>query len=529
MRLLQRNKTGEVSLTEDLNDTALPAYAMLSHTWGTDAEEVVFKDLATGTGKDKPGYKKIRFCGERAALDGLEYFWIDTCCINKSNKAELSHAINSMFRWYQKAAQCYVYLSDVSTKKRKVREEGSRSTWELAFRASKWFTRGWTLQELLAPSVLRFFSCEGELLGNKRFLAQQIHEITGIPKPAIEGVRLSRFPVEERLSWIQHRQTKLEEDKTYSLLGILGVYIVPFYGEGTASAFQRLREELDKVDRCIHDVRLTDPRDDKKRIVDTKGGLLEGSYRWVLDHSRFKQWRSDPRSRLLWIKGDPGKGKTMLLCGATEGLGKSSSENLSFFFCQGTNSNLNNATAVLRGLLYLLVSQQPSLVSHLRQKYDQAGRSLFENENAWIAVSEMFTSVVLDPDLRMTYLVVDALDECIADLPRLLDLIIRTSSSSSRVKWLLSSRNEFHIEQRLKSIDAQARLSLELKQNAEQVARAVEVYIDEKLSHVDSLEDPTLRSQVREVLRQKANGTFLWVPSLCKSSKSLRAGIHYRW
>lgn len=511
MRLLHRNKTGGVSLTEDLDDAALPAYAILSHTWGADAEEVVFKDLATGTGKDKPGYKKIRFCGERAALDGLEYFWIDTCCINKSNKAELSHAINSMFRWYQKAAQCYVYLSDVSTKKRKAREEGSGSTWEPAFRASKWFTRGWTLQELLAPSVLRFFSCEGELLGNKMLLAQQIHEITGIPKSAIEGMRLSRFPVEERLSWIQHRQTKLEEDKTYSLLGILDVYIAPFYGEGTASAFQRLLKELDKLDRCIHDVRLTDPRDDKKRIVDTKGGLLEGSYRWVLDHSSFKQWRSDPRSRLLWIKGDPGKGKTMLLCGATEELGKSSYENLSFFFCQGTSSNLNNATAILRGLLYLLVSQQPSLASHLRQKYDQAGRSLFEDTNAWIAVSEMFTSVVLDPDLRMTYLVVDALDECIADLPRLLDLIICTSSSSNRIKWLLSSRNELHIEQRLKSIDVQARLSLELKQNAEQVARAVEVYIDEKLSHVDSLEDPTLRSQVREVLRRKANGTFLWV------------------
>ena len=511
MRLLQRKKTGEVSLTEDLNDAALPAYAILSHTWGADAEEVIFEDLTTGTGKDKPGYKKIWFCGEQAALDGLEYFWIDTCCIKKSNKAELSYAINSMFRWYQKAAQCYVYLSDVSTKKRKVGEEGSGSTWEPAFRASKWFTRGWTLQELLAPSVVQFFSCEGELLGNKRLLAQQIHEVTGIPKLAIKGTRLSRFPVEERLSWIQHRQTKLEEDKTYSLLGILDVYIAPFYGEGTASAFQRLREELKILDRCIYDVRLTDPRDDKKRIVDTKGGLLEGSYRWVLDHSSFKQWRSDPQSRLLWIKGDPGKGKTMLLCGATEELGKSSSENLTFFFCQGTNSSLNNATAVLRGLLYLLVSQQPSLASHLRKRYGQAGRSLFEDTNAWIAVSEIFTSVILDPNLRKTCLVVDALDECTTDLPKLLDLIIHTSSLSNRIKWLLSSRNELHIEQRLKLIDAQARLSLELKQNAEQVARAVEVYIDEKLSHVDSLEDATLRSQVREVLRKKANGTFLWV------------------
>ena len=124
-------------------------------------------------------------------------------------------------------------------------------------------------------------------------------------------------------------------------------------------------------------------------------------------------------------------------------------------------------------------------------------------------MSEIFTSVILDPDLRKTYLVIDALDECITDIPKLLDLIICTSSSSNRIKWLLSSRNELYIEQRLKLIDTQARLSLELKQNAEQVARTVDVYIDEKLSYIDSLADATLQSQVREVLRQKANGTFL--------------------
>jgi len=100
MRLLRRNKTGEISLTEDLDDVAFPAYAILSHTWGADDEEVTFDDLTNGTGTKKPGFKKIRFCVERVALDGLEYFWIDTCCINKSNKAELTRAINSMFSWY---------------------------------------------------------------------------------------------------------------------------------------------------------------------------------------------------------------------------------------------------------------------------------------------------------------------------------------------------------------------------------------------------------------------------------------------
>jgi hypothetical protein len=214
MRLLQYRESGELSF-HSFEDGSIPPYAILSHTWGADGDEVTFAHVETGDGRTKPGYKKIVFCGERARHDGLEYFWIDTCCINKSNKAELSYAINSMFRWYQKAVKCYVYLSDVSSKKRKVSDEYCR-IWEPAFRASKWFTRGWTLQELLAPSAVEFFCSEGKWLDTKISLAQQIHEITGIPKSAITGTRLSQFPVDERLSWIQHRQTKLEEDRTYS-------------------------------------------------------------------------------------------------------------------------------------------------------------------------------------------------------------------------------------------------------------------------------------------------------------------------
>jgi hypothetical protein len=166
---------------------------------------------------------------------------------------------------------------------------------------------------------------------------------------------------------------------------------------------------------------------------------------------------------------------------------------------------------VLRGLIYLLVSQQPSLASHLRKKYDQAGSFLFEDANAWVALSDIFTNIVQDPDLKMTYLVVDALDECFTDLPKLFDIIVYTSSSSARVKWLLSSRNELHTEQKLRSADEQTRLSLERKKNAEQIARAVNVYIDDKLSRLESLEDECVRDQVRDILRQKANGTFLWV------------------
>jgi len=384
MRLLLHSDTGELSLTKDFisNDT-IPPYSILSHAW-EDGEEVTFKDLIDGTEKNKTGYNKIQFCGQQVERDGLRYFWVDTCCIDKSNHVEVQEAINSMFRWYQNAAKCYVYLSDVSTAKRKANNESSEFTWEPAFRQSRWFTRGWTLQELLASHSVEFFSREGKQLGDKRAIERQIHEITGIALPAPRGTPLREFSVEERLSWAKGRQTTRKEDKAYSLLGIFGIYMPLIYGEEEENAFKRLRKKIDNDRECIQHLRLTDPRDDKKRIEDTKGGLLEDSCRWILEKPDFQQWRDCQQSQLLWIKSDPGKGKTMLLCGIINELKKSMVKThlLSYFFCQATDSRINSATAVLRGLMYLLVDQQPLLVSHIRKKHDHAGKALFEDANA---------------------------------------------------------------------------------------------------------------------------------------------------
>jgi hypothetical protein len=203
MRLLQCDNDGNLSLKEFFDDD-IPEYAILSHRW--EAGEVTFKDLTDDTSKVKAGYGKIQFCGDQARRDRLEYFWVDTCCIDKSSSAELSEAINSMFRWYQKAARCYVYLSDVSIGERKASDASAECTWESAFRASKWFTRGWTLQELLAPRSVEFFSREGNGLGNKRTLEQKIHEVTGIPNKALREYPLSQFNIEERFSWGNSRQ-----------------------------------------------------------------------------------------------------------------------------------------------------------------------------------------------------------------------------------------------------------------------------------------------------------------------------------
>jgi hypothetical protein len=525
MRLLKYGKDRRVTITS-FEDNALPHYAILSHTWGTDTEEVTFADLAKGDSRHRPsdkeisGYKKIRFCGEQAQQDGLQYFWVDTCCIDKSDKAELSHAIQSMFRWYQNATKCYVYLSDVSTEQTKAGGLSTEFTWEPAFRSSRWFTRGWTLQELLAPSIVEFFSQEWKRLGDKISLKSLIKKITGIPYEALDGAHLSQFSFDERLRWKGDRQTKREEDAWYSLSGIFNVEIAPAYSEGAASAFRRLKDEIDKLNLCIRDIHGTDPRDDKKRIEVTKGGLLADSYRWVLNNTTFQQWQQGLHSGLLWVKGDPGKGKTMLLCGIINELQKATTDvTVSYFFCQATDSRINSATAALRGLLYMLVDQQPSLALYVRKKYDYAGRSLFEDANAWVVLTEIFADVLLDRHLRPTYLVIDALDECVTELPMLLDFVAKQSSACPRVKWIVSSRNWPDIEAQLERAGHKVKLSLEL--NAESVAAAVDVFIQQK---VDLLaQEKRYKAEVRHAvldhLTSNANDTFLWVALVCQELK----------
>jgi hypothetical protein len=226
MRLLQRIDEDIYRLTKKFVDGAtIPPYAILSHTWGADGDEVSFVDLSpwekfspdetlfsgrdmlsgddllpsndllfrNDTYKSKIGYEKVRFCGEQAHKDGLSYFWIDTGCIDKYNETELVHAIKSMYRWYQKATKCYIYLSNVSTVNIDEIEERRRGTWKLKFRTSRWFTRGWTLQKLIAPGKVEFFSRQTHKLGTRSSLVHQIHEITGIPCSVPHGTRGSHL------------------------------------------------------------------------------------------------------------------------------------------------------------------------------------------------------------------------------------------------------------------------------------------------------------------------------------------------
>ena len=201
----------------------------------------------------------------------------------------------------------------------------------------------------------------------------------------------------------------------------------------------------------------------------------------------------------------------MLLCGIVNELKKSIAERdaLSYFFSQATDSKLNNATTVLRGLVYLLVDQQPSLIPHIRKKHDHAGKTLFEDANTWVALSEIFTNILRDPSLDSTYLIIDALDECVVDLPKLLDFIVEKSSVSPRVKWIVSSRNWPDIEERLERAGHKVRLCLEL--NAESVSAAVNIYIRYKVPQLAQRRkyDDKTRDAVLDHLFSNANNTFL--------------------
>ncbi|KAI0506175.1 HET-domain-containing protein [Xylaria bambusicola] len=203
-------------------------YAILSHRW--EDGEVTFQDMESGRAPTKPGFVKVQKCCEQARRRHLRYAWVDTCCIDKKSSAELSEAINSMYRWYQRSDVCYAFLSDVETLS--------------SFHQSLWFTRGWTLQELLAPRRVRFYNSSWKCLGEKQGLHAYISEATKINQSILQN-SMSVFDcsIAERMSWAAHRKTTRIEDRAYSLLGLFDVNMPLLYGEGE-KAFIRLQEEI---------------------------------------------------------------------------------------------------------------------------------------------------------------------------------------------------------------------------------------------------------------------------------------------
>jgi hypothetical protein len=232
------------------NESTIPPYAILSHTWGDS--EVTFQDfssLATSEKRDQilssEGYYKIAQACKQAQLQGLSYLWADTCCINKESSAELSEAINSMFRWYGNARVCYAYLDDIDmVNPMQSAQQNEQQFWDKIAKA-RWFTRGWTLQELIAPRDLAFYIKGWKYIGNKLAMRERLTRITGVNKWSLTRVVLD-VSVAERMSWAARRETTKEEDMAYCLMGLFDVNMPLLYGEGGAKAFVRLQEEIMK-------------------------------------------------------------------------------------------------------------------------------------------------------------------------------------------------------------------------------------------------------------------------------------------
>ena len=418
MRLLTYDRDGELRVTRDLvND--IPSYAILSHTWGADEEEITYHEVQDSSSKKKAGYAKIQFCGQQAARDGYQHFWIDTCCINKDSHVELSEAITSMYRWYQYAQVCYVYLADVSTCLEFDGQDDldghGRRSWKRAFRKSRWFTRGWTLQELLAPKEVVFFSREGERLGSKRSLEELLYEITSIPITALRGQSLGQFPVAERMRWTRGRGTKKKEDQAYCLLGIFNVFMYLNYGEGD-NAFVRLTEEINKVSKATFALRVAEGA-----TFDAYGQTHQGCHpatRVDLLQS-VRNWAQDANGKsIFWLNGMAGTGKstiswTIAKWLADLGSGGPVALGASFFFKRGEG---DRASAKL--LFPTLASQLAAHVSLFDVFLAQAVKAHPQICNKSLA--EQFNKLISEPlqQLRSetshsTYVVVvDALDEC---------------------------------------------------------------------------------------------------------------------
>ncbi|KAL0258019.1 hypothetical protein SLS55_007190 [Diplodia seriata] len=217
-----------------------PPYAILSHTWGD--EEVGFQEWQAREGdpsiKAKEGFQKVRSFCRKACMVGYKWGWADTCCIDKSSSAELSESINSMFRWYRASSVCFVHLSDVSEKRIALGSE---------FANTRWFTRGWTLQELIAPEDVVFYNRDWIHMGTKRDHCEIISQLTGIDHENLHDFEPDNsVSMACRISWASKRQTTRPEDTAYCLMGIVGVNMPLLYGEGH-NAFQRLQEEIIKV------------------------------------------------------------------------------------------------------------------------------------------------------------------------------------------------------------------------------------------------------------------------------------------
>ncbi|RYO53180.1 hypothetical protein AA0113_g9296, partial [Alternaria arborescens] len=512
MRLLYTASDGTLGCTKDIiRSEEIPPYAILSHTWGE--QEVVFDDLKDIVdAQRKEGYRKIRFCAQQAKRDGLDYFWVDTCCIDKANNTELSRAINSMFRWYQNAKRCYVFLSDVAN-------DTSEIDSKLALKQSRWFKRGWTLQELLAPRSVEFFSEEGERLGDKKSLQHLIHEVTGIPIEALSGSDLSEFDVAKRFSWAANRQTTEEEDGAYCLFGIFGVHLPLIYGEGKDNALERLRsaailkhkgrsqDQEEKLGKIRSWLSAPDPSTNyhkahKQRQAETGVWLLEGE--------QFTRWRERAASR-LWLYGIPGCGKTILSSTIIEHLLQychdDTSMVMAYFYFDFNDTQKQDPELMLRSLLCQLLQSSVGILKGVDALFSSCENG--KRQPPLHMLLEVTRQAM--QEFTQVYVILDALDECTqrSELMDMLETVARWQLDNLHL--LMTSRKERDIETCLESyVREEDTVCLQRDVVDQDIQRYVQQRLRDKKSLAKWTKDAAISQEVEDALMRGAHGMYVF-------------------
>lgn len=281
---------------------------------------------------------------------------------------------------------------------------------------------------------------------------------------------------------------------------------------------REIKEQNEEDKKCLRALHVTDPQLDKQRIQNQKHGLQTELCDWVFTSTAYERFMTDNSIRILWINGLPGKGKTMLACGVIDRL-KKSLRPLAFFFFEGSAAK-DNLSGTIRGLVYMLLDYQPSLMSIVRPHYERMGEKLFDSHNSSIMLVEILTEMLKDSCLHEAIVVIDALDEC-SGRSELID-VINSLSQSCPTKWILTSRPWPEIKTELST--AQGMILLSLEDEKESVSKAVKSYI---VTTVDNLarkwgDDPDLKEAISEYMYSHADNTFLWVALVCQRLASSR-------
>ncbi|KAK3615213.1 hypothetical protein LTR22_027516 [Elasticomyces elasticus] len=487
--------------------------------------EANLQDVRDRRHTDGGGYQKVEAFAAyvREHLVPIKWLWVDTCCINKESAAELSEAINSMFRWYHNAELCLVYLADVETAKDESR-----------FEKSEWFERGWTLQELLAPRMVLFVTKEWHVIGHKgrpacgewqpligRGLEKKIAWVTGIPERVLHDYGAStEWTVHDKMKWMEGRKTTRPEDMSYALFGILGVTLPVIYGEEYEGARRRLLDVIHQHAKHYREIAdwLASPdpwtnHESARQLHQPHTGT------WLLESAQYRDWKT-ASIRHLWMHGKAGCGKTILCSTAIADVKAYCERQPGAAYAVFYFSFSDNKKQRLVDLVCSLVRQlgwKGLALSMLQQAYNkpnQTALGLDELRNILLACFQSYDEV---------FLLVDALDESPDDSDvrhEMLEFLTWLSQRAHQVKIFATSREMPDIRQSMTRLGAEP-TAIAARSVDEDIRRymATQLSRDHRLSRLDQ----QTRALIEETISGKADGMFRWAFCQLQELKKLKS------